>query len=30
MKLSFEMAPPNAPGKFGSFLTAEMHKKSAQ
>jgi hypothetical protein len=27
MKLYFDISPPNAPGKFGSFLTAEMHKK---
>jgi hypothetical protein len=27
MKLYFDIAPPNAPGKFGSYLTAEMHKK---
>lgn len=27
MKLYFDMAPPNTPGKFGSYLTAEMQKK---
>jgi hypothetical protein len=27
MKLYFDIAPPNAPGKFKSFLTAGMHKK---
>jgi hypothetical protein len=27
MKLYFDIAPPNAPGKFGSYLTAEMQKK---
>ena len=27
MKLYFDIAPPNAPGKFGSYLSAEMHKK---
>jgi hypothetical protein len=26
MKLYFDIAPPNAPGKFESFLTAGMHK----
>lgn len=30
MKLYFDIAPPNAPGKFVSYLTAEIHKKPAQ
>lgn len=27
MKLYFDIAPPNTPGKFKSYLTAEMQKK---
>jgi hypothetical protein len=27
MKLYFDIAPPNAPGKFGSYISAELHKK---